>query len=71
MALPASASVPANVGWPPWTERIATFCKSRPRAVVALAFALFLLVGLRAFGDYGVGWDDGTSRDATGLVNWG
>ncbi len=70
MALPASASVPANVGWPPWTERIAKFCKSRPRAVVALAFALFLVVGLLAFADYGVGWDDGASRDGTGLVNW-
>jgi hypothetical protein len=35
--------------------------------LLALAF---LLAGVLAFDDYGLGWDDGTSRAATGQVNW-
>jgi hypothetical protein len=42
----------------------------RRRVVLLVGFALFLVVGLLAFDDYGLGWDDGTSRAATGQVNW-
>ena len=34
----------------------------KPRAVVAVFFALYLSVGLAIFKDYGVGWDENNNR---------
>lgn len=40
------------------------------RVALLVGLAVLLAVGLFAFDDYGLGWDDRTSRGATAQVNW-
>ncbi|MBK8179688.1 MAG: hypothetical protein IPK67_12540 [Planctomycetes bacterium] len=47
-----------------------SFRAAPPRWFLGLLALAFLLAGVLAFDDYGLGWDDGTSRAATGQVNW-